>query len=58
MGETHARALELAITCSFEQLVIDLVRHTQTGGRDRMTEAFQAAINLAGEAAIAVVEAV
>ena len=57
-GPCPARPRSLALAGAPEQLQIDLVGHAQAGGADRMAEALQAAVDLAGNGAVAVVSAV
>src|SRR5690606_26952676 len=52
------RLLPLALAGTALHLQIELVEHAQAGGTDRMAEAFQPAVDLAGQAAVAVVETV
>src|ERR1700678_200207 len=49
---------QLTLPCPPEQLVIDFIHHAQARRGDRMTEAFEAAIDLAREPAIAIVESI
>src|SRR5262245_33634327 len=52
------RVLELAGAGAALELQVHLVEHAQARGADRMAEALQAAVDLAGDRAIGVVEAV
>jgi len=38
-----------------QQLQVNFIRHAQAGGTDRMTETFQAAVNLTGDRTVAIV---
>ena len=58
MREREARRRDLTRAGTAEQLVVALIRHAQARGRDRVAEAFQAAIDLARHATIAIEEAV
>src|SRR6202034_877685 len=48
----------LTLTGAAEQLIVNFVRHAQAGSADRMSEALQPAVDLAGQLATAVVFAV
>src|SRR5260370_16042292 len=58
VGHADARVLQLAGAGAALELQVHLVEHAQTRGADRMAEAFQAAVDLAGDLAVGVVEAV
>src|SRR6266853_774350 len=58
VGHADARILQLAGAGAALELQVHLVEHAQAGGADRMAEAFQPAVDLAGDLAVGVVEAV
>ena len=47
MGEPEARRIQLPVAGSSTKLLINLVSHAQSRGADRMTEALQAAVDIA-----------
>src|SRR6188474_3036729 len=58
VGHADARVLELAGAGAALELQVHLVEHAQARRADRMAEALQAAVDLAGDLAVGVVEAV
>src|SRR5215212_8519649 len=58
VGHADARILELARPRLALQLQVHLVEHAQARSADRMAEALQPAVDLAGDLAVGVVEAV
>src|SRR5436190_17116350 len=58
VGHADARVFELAGAGAALELQVHLVEHAQARGADRMAEALQAAVDLAGDLAVGVVEAV
>src|SRR5690606_23297170 len=58
MRQANARIGQLPLAGSPLQLVIDLIGHAQARGCNRMAEAFEPAVDLAGQAAIPVEKAI
>src|SRR5580698_845138 len=58
VGHADARVLQLTGAGAALELQVHLVQHAQARGADRMAEAFQPAVDLAGDLAVGVVEAV
>src|SRR5579863_5253094 len=52
--QSETDILQLTLARPAEQLVINLIHHAQARGADRMTEAFESAIDLAGDLAAAI----
>ncbi len=57
-GPWPGAAAKLALARAPEQLQVDLVRHAQAAGADRMAEALETAVDLAGDGAVPVVAAI
>src|SRR5690242_4590731 len=58
VGHADLRVLELARAGPALELQVHLVEHAQARGTDRMAEALEAAVDLAGDLAVGIVEAV
>ena len=52
------RIVELTITSTAEDLIIHFIKHTKAGSANRVTEAFEAAVNLTGYLAVGVIKPV
>src|SRR5450755_402465 len=58
VGHADARVLQLTRAGAALELQVHLVEHAQARGADRMAEAFQPTVDLAGDLAVGIVEAV